>query len=58
MTPLLTAGLRRLVVTLAAAGALVVAVVWTSAVWTDARLASPTPTAFVLDRNGAFLLKR
>ena len=57
MTPVLTAGLRRLVVTLAAAGALVVAVVWTSAVWTDARLASPTPTAFVLDRNGAFLFQ-
>lgn len=57
MNRLLTAGLRRLTVTLAAAGALAIGVTWTAAVHADAHLDAPTPTAFVLDRNGAFLFQ-
>ena len=50
---LLAAAARRLLLTLAAA----TAVVWAAQVWADARIVSPTPTAFVLDRHGMFLFQ-
>lgn len=54
---LLAAGLHRLALTLAVAATIATTAMWANAVWTDAHLVSPTPTAFVLDRQGTFLFQ-
>ena len=50
-------GLRHLALTLAAAASIAVSAAWATAVWADAHLVAPAPTAFVLDRQGAFLFQ-